>query len=500
MTINIVGFSSTAKVPGFFGETVFGAGAISAGDIPLKLLLCGTKTSAGTAVADTDVVNIFSTTDADTYFGPGSELAIMCYGALQNPGVAIKAIASAEAGGAVAATATITLTGTWTSTGTAIYRIDGIRVTAAISSTDTISSAADSIVNAINAIPSLSVTAVKGAATAYVITITRKSKGLRGLQGMLFQDITQLPTGCTSTIAGGTSVTGGGVHFVSGTGTDSVTNVLAVLATAQYDRIAAAQNDGTNGALWVAACNTQAGPTIGHLEHLIFASNASLSTAQSIAQTSLNAERAQYLWQVNGETIPSYVAATFAARRTAVEQSDPGASYDGYVLPGVAPQSQQADWASYPTLVSALDNSLTPVTTNANGQSYVVRSITTKSLTSGAPDYRTLDTSQAVVPDYVRTVVRLFWETVFKVSNPKVFSDPADGERDRPAGVATPSRWNQSIKKILLDLQDQLIISDVANNAPVSEYNSTAKRIMSIIPVIPTPSNHSTGVSVRQAG
>ena len=29
MTISIVGFSSSAKVPGFYGETVFGAGAIN---------------------------------------------------------------------------------------------------------------------------------------------------------------------------------------------------------------------------------------------------------------------------------------------------------------------------------------------------------------------------------------------------------------------------------------------------------------------------------------
>ncbi len=497
MTISIVGFSSSAKVPGFYGETVFGAGAISAGDIPLKLLLCGTKTSAGSATADTDVKSIFSTTDADTYFGPGSELATMCYGALQTQGVQISAIASAEAGGAAAATATITIAGTWTTTGTSSYRIDGYPVTAAISSTDTISTAADAIVNAINALTYIPVTAAKGAGAAYIITLTRKSKGARGLQGMLFQDTTQLPSGCTSAIAGGTSVTGGGVHFVSGSGADSVTNVISVIATTQYDRIAAAQNDGTNGALWVAALTTQAGPTIGHLEHVVFASNASLATAQGIAQTSLNAERAQYLWQINGETIPSYTAATFAAIRTATEQDDPSASYDGKVLPGVAPQSQAADWASYNTLVSALDNSLTPVTTNSSGQAYIVRSITTKSLTSGSPDYRTLDTSQAVTPDYVRAVIGLYWTTVYKVSNPKVDADPADGQRDRPAGVATPKRWNQAITKILLDLEDDLIITDVAANLPVSEYSVAGRRLMSVVPVVPAHAQHSVGVSVR---
>lgn len=500
MSISIVGFSSAAKVPGFYGETVYGAGAITAGDIPLKLLLCGTKTSAGSATVDVDVVDIFSTTDADTYFGPGSELAVMCYGALQIPGVKINAIASAESGGAAAATATITLTGSWLASGTAIYRIDGIRVSAGIASTDTISTAADAIVNAINALPHISVTAVKGAGPGYVITLTRKSKGLRGLQGMLFQDITQLPAGMVSAIAGGTAVTGGGVHFVSGTGTDDVTNVLGVIATSQFDRIAPAQNDATNTALWELHVNTQAGPTIGNLEHLIFASNASLSAATSIAQTTLNAERAQYLWMVNGETIPSFVAATFAAYRTAVEQDSPDASYDGYVLPGVAPQSQKSDWPSYATQVSALDNSLTPITSNANGEAYVIRSITTKSLTSGSPDYRTLDTAQAVVPDYVRTVIRLYWTTVYKVNNPKVDSDPADGERDRRPGVGTPKRWNQALTGILMGLEDDGILANVAENPPVSEFNTVARRIMSVVPVVPSFNAHQTGVSVRQVG
>lgn len=497
MSIAIVGFSSAVKLPGFFGETVFGAGPISAGDIPLKLLLCGTKTSAGTATVDADVVDIFSTTAADTAFGPGSEIAVMCYGALQTPGVRISAIAAAEGGSAAAATATITLTGTWTASGTAIYRIDGVRVAAGVSSTDTLTTAAVAIVAAINALPHLSVTAAN---LVGVITLTRKSKGLRGLQGILFQDITQLPSGMVSTLAGGVAVTGGGYHFVSGTGADDVTNVLTFIATTQYDRIACAQNDATNAALWELHVNTQAGTTIGHLEHLIFASNASLSAAMSIAQTTLNAERAQYLWQLNGETIPSFVAATFAAIRTATEQDDPSAAYDGKVLPGVAPQSQRTDWPSYNTQVSAIDNSLTPITSDTNGDAKVIISITTKSLTSGSPDYRTFDTCQAVVPDYVRTDIRLYWETVYNISNPKVNSDPADGEKARRPGVATPTRWNQAVHGRLLDLEEKLFITDVDTNLPDSEYNVAGKRIMSVIPCVPSKPQHSIGCSVRQVG
>ncbi len=345
MTINIVGFPATAKVPGFYGQTVYGAGAITAADIPLKLLLMGNMTSAGTSTPDSSIDAVLSATDADTYYGPGSELAIMCYGALQIPGVKLYAAPVAEGTNAVGATATITITGTWTAVGTFTYRICGIPVTGGIAATDTISIVADSIVAAINQNTHLPCTAAKGAATAYVVTLTMKSKGPRGNQGLLFQDTSLLPSGMTSTIAGGSSATGGLKFFgaTPGSVVDSVANVLALISTTQYDRIAAAEGDAVNAALIKAALNTQAGPTIGILGHCVMANNASLSASTSIAQTSINAERIEYLWYLNGETIPSFVAATFAAYRTAVEQTDPDAAYDGYVLPGVVPQCRRPD-------------------------------------------------------------------------------------------------------------------------------------------------------------
>ncbi len=166
------------------------------------------------------------------------------------------------------------------------------------------------------------------------------------------------------------------------------------------------------------------------------------------------------------------------------------------------PQSQKADWPSYATQVSALDNSITPIATTETGDAYIVRAITTKSLTGSTPDYRTLDVSQAVVPDYVRTALKFYWLTVFHPANPKVASDPATGERDRPAGVATPRRWNQAATDaVLLLLESQLIISDVDQNPMYSEYQAgSAKRIMSVVPVVPAANDHAIGVSVRQVG
>lgn len=499
MSITIVGFSSSVKLPGFFGETVYNAGPVTAADIPLRLLLCGTKISAGSATPNQDVNQILSQTDADTLYGAGSELAVMCRGALQIPGVSIYGAPVPEAGGAVAASATITITGSWSTAGTYSFRVDGVGFSVVALSTDTISTFADTVAAAVNSVSACSCTAAKGSSPGFVVTLTRKSAGARGNQGILFQDISGVPSGMSVAIAGGTSITGGGVHFGSGTGVDDVTTLLAsVIQAQQYDRIAFAQNDATNAARWHTFLNNQAAPLIGFLQHGVCAVNSSFSSATSLAQTTLNAERVQILWQNNGETIPSFVAATFGAYRTLIEQDDPGAAYDGYILPGVIAQSQQADWPSTNTLIAALNSGVTPITTNRTGSSYIVRSITTHSQdSSGNPQYTTLDTSDAVVPDYVRTWLRVYWTTVFHPANPKVADDPPTPQRARPAGVATPTGWRRSATQQLKVLESNLILTDVDTHPVIAEYNTVARRIMSIVPVVPTANDHQVGVSIR---
>jgi phage tail sheath gpL-like len=499
MTIQITGFTTSNKVPGFYAETVYGAGPISAGSIPLVCLLVGNKTSGGSAVVDVDINDIGSEDDATTYYGTGSELARMAYQALKEPGVKLKGIAPAEGGGAVGATMTITVTGPATTTGTWTYYIDGTdTVTGGIASGDTATQIAAAISAAINAKAKLSVTSSPAVG---VVTLTKKSKGPRGNDGIVFQDITKLATGVTSTLGGGgASVTGGGIHFTAGATADNVTNVLAVILPDTYDRIAFAEYDATNAALIKTHMDAKAGVLEGRLQHGVVAQTGSLATAITLAQTTLNAYRLQVLWMLNGEVVPSEMAARFAAKRTVAEQTDPAGCYDGKVITGMAPQRARADWSSTSTLVSALDNGVTPFATNPDGTVYCVRSIVSHSLLGATADYRTLDTADAVVPDYVRTSAKLVWLTDFLPSNPRIADDPPSGAKERPAGVATPKRWTQRMVKMLQDLNDQLIVLYDVTDAtqPVSEYNSAAKRIMGILPATPCPNQHQIGVSVRQ--
>ena len=502
-TIIITGFSSTFKVPGYYAETVYGAGAISVGSIPLICLVVGNKTSAGSMTADTDVKQVLSVDDADAKLGPGSEIAVMCYAAIAQAGVLLWAAPNAEAGGAVAGTATITIASAATSSGQWAYWIDGVYLTGGIANGDSATTTGGAIAAAINANPRLPVTAANVSGT---VTLTSKSKGLRANQHTLFQDTTQMPSGQTSAVAGGSSISGvsGGVFFSGGSGTDSLTNVFTVLFPGTYDRIACAQNDATNAAALVAQLNTKAGVLEGRLEHGLIAVSTSLSSATTLATTSLNAQRVQLLWLLNSPTHPSALAARFAAMRTATEQGDPDAAYDGAVLTSNAQcpilgQFAAADNPSQSTQTSALNNGVTPLKT-VGGQVVVVRSITSHSLSGSNPDYRTLDTSDAYVPDYERKGLGLIWATEFLPANPRVQDDPPAGGKEAPAGAATPTRWGQRAMRFLTDLANTTppILQQVDQNPVVSGFDSTAKRIMSAVPVIPASNQHQIGVSVRQ--
>lgn len=499
----IVAFASTDKVPGFVGEVVYGTGAVSASALPTNLLLVGYKLDAGIAVADQDVVDIRSSDDADLWFGAGSELARMCYKALLTPGVTLKAQAVSTPASPTAATATITIAGTWSVGGSWSYRIDGEIVTGGISTTDTPTAVAAGIVEAITNRPRLSVTAAPGAAG--VVTLTRKNPGDRGNLGTLFQDKSKLPTGLTSTLAGGTAMPGGGVHFTGGAGVEAPALSIANLHAGQYDYVALATNTTgtiTPAGFWQEAIQSKTSPLEGRPSFVLIGFTGTLAAATTLTTTGINDAMWQLLWMANGEVMPGELAASFGAERQTKEHVDPAAGYDGTIVRGIAPHSFRGDSPSRSTQLSALNAGITPLVSTPDGKVAVVRSITTRCRTNGLPDYRTLDTSEAVVPQFIRKDVGLLWETSFRQANPRV-SDDAVGGAKRPAGVATPSLWNAYVTNLLKGHEAGFggappIIIDVDQNLPTSGYDPVARRIMTLLPVVVAPTQHQIGVSIRQ--
>lgn len=575
----ISGFPSSNRVPGAYGEVLTGQGGQSAASLPKKLLVVGLPTT-GTINPDTQIVPILSTADADNFAGPGSEGGCMLYDALTVAGLAgipLYYTSAKPANGATAATTSIRFNGTATAPGQITVRINGKVVSQGIAIGDTAANIAANLALTVAGFAGgrLPITATNS--TVYC-TLTSRTSGQRGMQHVVFLDVSQMPAGVTATlyrtwatlttyaigdqvvplaspngfyfrataITTGTSgaseptwpttigqtVVDSGVTWTcwgqtatgsipttalflgNATGLETYTNLLGTLFSQSYDRIPLAANDSVSLGAWKTQVDQLMGAPFNFLQHVVVASNGTQAAAQSLAQTTLNDTSFQFCWMLNAETHPSRIAASMAALRALSETSNPNSSYDAAILRTVAPQSQPADWPSLPVLISAINNSLTPVSSwRGDGFAKVERSITTKSLTNGAADYSTIDTGMRVVPDFVLQDGKLYWSSVIQPNNPVVQDDPPPGQKQPPSGVMTPSRMT-SLYTAKLQQYSQGVLSStpVAGNSatvpPIclppqpgdvqSVFDPVAARIMMAENVRVMPIQHQLGISVRQ--
>ncbi len=496
----IIGFSSTDFDPGFISEVRFGAGALSASSALLVCLLVGNMTSAGSSTVNSSVDAVFDQTQADALYGPGSELARMCEFALKVPGVVIMAAPVTESVGA-AATIVNTFATNASSSGTWIFYIGGRYVSVAVASGDTPTTQAANMVLAVNGNTALGCTAAN---TAGAVTLTWKQLGLRGNDIFVRIDQTQKPTATTSTLSTGTAVSGLGMKFASGTTGDDLTTVASNTFPGWYQRVGLAHRDATNLGVWETSMDAKAGWEEQHPQHTVVVFNGALASAQSLTQTTLNNQRFNFWWGLNTENDPAELAAYIAALRSVGEQSDPGRSYTDEVIPGALGQFRPADNPQRSTRVAANRTGVSVLWTQ-NSALTLRRAVTTKCLTGSNADYRTLDVGQAYVPDFIRFDLGLLWLTEYKANNPVVASDPAPEQPERPSGVATPKRWSQYVYNRLKEHEAGTTVSsgigqiiDVDSNLPSALYDAVAKRIMSAVPVVPSPRQEQVGAVILQ--
>lgn len=499
--IVIDSYPDTNKRPGFFGETNFATGAQNVTDIPMTVLLVGLKSSAGSMTVDQDVVDVYSNEDADTYAGPGSELARMVYAALLNGrGYRLKIAAPAPNGSGVTATATITLATDASSVGVLRYLMCGLTIDVTIPSGSTPTQAAVLVVAAINAQTKLPFTAGN---LAGVITLTCKYASVRGNSLIVYQDINNKPGGMTSAVTGGSAVlssTSGqtGCYFTSGAGVEDLTNILAATVASEYERQAWACNDTTCLGLLEPQVDAKALPGEEKLEHVVIGHIGTSGAATSIGQTTLNNARFQLVWMQNCEVPPSELAAAMVGLRASKEQKYANSAYDGTTLKGIPPHRYTGYIPTSTVQQTCLDNSVTPMLTKPGGIATIVRSIGTRSLNGSTPDWRCLDTGESATPDFIRKDFRFFWDTEFRPANDNVGPNGANGTEER-SGVATPALWEAKAYARMLKHQENKLVTAVAQNRPKATYNYVAKRLMSEIPVIVQPKNHAIGVKFNQA-
>lgn len=416
--------SNSNKVPGIFLKVELGVGARAAGDSARYVVIFANKTSAGTAVVETEY-DVLSEDDARTLGGAGSEAYWMCRAAMKaNPGVALKLICITASGG-TAATGTLVFAGTATAAGTVEVSVMGetIEVPYAVGDASTVVAAA--VNTAINNKTDWPLTAGVVSST---VTGTARHAGPRG-NFIAFR--ARIIDGAGITVTDPATD-----YLTSGATSDDPQNCLDVQTALRRTYLVAPYSDATQLAKFKTHLDAQDEPDAGNRKYCVWGSLDTLANTTTVA-TGLNFPRMQCGWLEKSDDTPGMVAAALAAFRAGAESTDLAHNYNGEAVPNLKPHYRSADVPSNTELNSALNNGITPLTSTNSGEVVIVRSVTCKSQDSaGKPDYRVLDTSKVVVPDFLAEDIELAIADRF--GGFKASGDPADGESPSP-DVLTPS-------------------------------------------------------------
>ena len=532
MAIQIPGLAASQALPGVYMSVILGGTGTSAGAAPIKIMLMGNKitstltnsapsfsVTAGTMPNATPTF-VASAGDAAILTGEGSELHNMARAVFaQYPEATVWLCSSAESGGARAS-----LVLTFVNAATTAYTIrlvtQGKSYDIAVASGAAIATIAEAVAQAVLDDPTLPFTAQFAAG---VTTFTAKHPGPRGnalilrayfvdsagVETRITSSATTSPGTTTGTLSGGSAV-GEEYLFTGGTTEDDNTNALASMASARFDRIVGAYIDTSNITRIVTHLNALATPTEQKWQQAIIGLAGADSAAITIAQGQ-NSPRLQAVWHYNNPMQPGVTPAEVAAARLigdaraggirTGEASDPAANLDGMKLVTTPPQYGIADQPTTTEANNALNNSLTvlmPDPDRASG-TVIARSVTTRSLANGTPNYAVRDTTNVTVPDYTADYLRA--DLAVTYAGVKLGSDGLDGRPPVVANVVSPSIVRDRIAFDLAQLEQRGILRDVEANLPllkVEEDPVVSGRLNCEIPCEPMPGLHIIGGNVRQ--
>ena len=500
MSIIVPGVPSSRATPGIYFNVVLGGPGTSSGAAPLKTVLLGNArltaitgsaptftVAAGTATVATPYF-VASSDDAATYFGRGSELHRMALATFsQYPDATLYACAVADAAG-TAASGVLTFATNANAAFTVRLRLCGNVIDVAVASGDTPTVIATAVTRAILAVPDLPYTAQFSVGA---VIFTAKQTGPRGnavvvdayfiAAGASIE--TRITTGSTSSGAGttgiwsGTATLGAEITLGSGATQDTFADALTAIEPTKYDHIVGACFESDNLGRIVTHINAQAGPTVQLLEQADVCFTGIYDDAVTLA-TGQNASRLQIAWHLASVLPPPDVAAQVSAARLTGEAfigvpnalpgeaDDPVANLNGCNLATVLMQRAAVDRPLATEIEGALNNGLTPIGESGERPGYgaIVRSVTSRSLSSGQQNYAVRDTSIVTGADYTATYIRAALLTAYR--GMKLGTDLPNGNpASRAPRIVTPSMIRSFVYAQLVLLEQRGILRDVAANA-----------------------------------
>jgi phage tail sheath gpL-like len=369
---------STRLSPGRFIEFNVTDGARGLTPSTKRLGLIGGMTSAGTATVATPY-QIFTESEADSLFGAGSELALMCRSALaaarkakQSP-AQIWAVGVADAGGSAAATYTMTVTGTATATGTWIIKIAGRLIYVPVTTGDANTVVAAALKAAIDAASAKKILPVTAGISSNVVTITAVNKGPVGND---IRTPTNVQTVAGTAIAHATGVVGSGAY--------DPTNAFNSLVDKRYARVAIgnhASGDITKAKAYVDLVGL---PQTKKFSGVVLAEYGTVSAATTLAAAA-NYRQITVAGCRDFPRLPGEVAAGFAMTAL-IKFPNPAQPLNGVELdePPCPITSVYTD-AERETLLAA---GVTPLVLNASqDQGEIVKWVSTMTTVGGAQFY-----------------------------------------------------------------------------------------------------------------
>ena len=505
-TIPLTGLAANDPVPGTYVEINFAQGESSNGSTAYPMLLIGNKTTAGSATAGTVIYGPFGLTstplvtedDCIALFGQGSELHRMWRRAVaKNKETPIYAIVVAESGGANA-TLVLTFTVTATANGNVRLYVGDEFVDTPITSGDTPTTVATNVKNSANAMANWAVTA--GNALG-VLTLTAKVKGPRGNWLRASAQITGSGVGSSVDVVAQT-------FFTGGTTADTNATALGTIASSRFYYIVSAAEDQTQLTALITQVNSQALPTTGIRQRCFGGSVDTEANAQTIA-VALNAARAELIWGEKLDWTPGEIAADAAALYALGEAPGLNGMRCNWDSLGLGATTLDTLWTvPYPrsgttptrtVIKGALNNGLTPIGVNANGKTYLVSRITTRSLTNALADYRIRDAHKVTICDFYGDDLQAKFSLQF--AGKKIAPDPVKGQRIPGPTVVTPRIAKVAINKLTDDYDnaDLLQNADVvkANTICIQEANPKT-RLSAKIPLQPIDVLHQSALSIDQ--
>lgn len=454
---------SGIRKPGTFVTFDDLSGNLGVAPGPKRIALVGTLAASGALATAEEPVQVFSKTEADEQAGEGTFLALMAHRVFDvlktaQDSIEVWLCGAADPSGTAAAF-TFTVTGTATAGGDVVFRVAGRTLRATVTVGDSNTTVAAAMEAALDA--QTKILPVTASVNLGVVTCTATVTGVNGDDIAI--EVVSAPAGISVATA----------QSVSGAGTIDITNALDALGSRNYMHVAIENHAAADVTDADAHLDEMWNASKKFFRWLLMGETGTVSTATTLSAAA-NDKRMLVVSCEGCPNLPGEMAAAVGAM--ALTHPRPSYNWDGHEL-GLYPPSDSDAFldSEIETLLAA---GCTPLVPTPNGNVEVVRLVTTKTTEGGAT-----------------------FEALLDYANPRTTVHYAlliDGTLSIAIkGKNIDTELLLTLKDLALDILrqgeeagDLHNVDDHANELKVESHPTIPTRILTEIPMAPTPNAH----------